>query len=121
MSKKLTDDFKFIQQFDKEAADIYMDVKYYYLTLREVSELRSKALPEVKYLFKKAKDLIKDKDKAWLNGLSNRAKKALLDNKFEDFTDLYKAVVIDNDDLEARNKIGQKVALEIRGWVLHHS
>ena len=120
MSNLLTDNYEFIKRFDVKAADIYMDVKYYYLDIDEIPALRNMELPEVKYLYKKAKDLLKDKNKAWLNGLSNRAKKALLENHFEDFSDIYKAVVIDNDDLEARKKIGQKVAVEIRGWTLGH-
>lgn len=121
MSKLLTDNYNFIAKFDSVAADIYQDKKYYYLTIQEIADLRGMAEPEVKYLYRKACDLVKNKEKAWLNGLSNRAKAALLLNKFEDFTDVYNAVVVNNDDLESRDKIGQKVALEIRGWVLGHS
>ena len=29
--------------------------------------------------------------------------------------------MVDNEDIESMDKIGQKVALEIRGWVLVHS
>ena len=43
--------------------------------------LRHMGTPEVRYLYKKAKDLIKNKDKAWMDGLSNRAKAALLLNR----------------------------------------
>ena len=120
MSKVLTDNCKFISNYDKQAASIYKDIKYYYLTVNEVARLRHMGVPEVKYLYKKAKDLVKHKDKAWMDGLSNRAKAALLLNKFTEFTDVYKAVIIDNEDIESMDKIGQKVALEIRGWVLGH-
>lgn len=121
MSKVLTDNCEFIKKYDEKAASIYKDIKYYYLTVNEVARLRHMGIPEVKYLYKKAKDLVKNKDKAWMDGLSNRAKAALLMNRFDEFSGIYKAVMVDNQDLEALEKIGQKVALEIRGWVLNHS
>lgn len=118
MTKVLTDNKNFIAKFDSVAAEVYYDKKYYYLTLQEISDLRHVGLPEIKDLYKKACGLVKDRDKAWLNGLSNRAKEALLQNKFKDFSEVYNAVIVNNDDLESMRKIGQKVALEIRGWVL---
>lgn len=117
----LTENYNFIKRFDELAADIYKDKKYYYLTIKEIAKLRGMEVPEVNYLYNKAKCLLKDKHAAWLNGLSNRAKAALLQNKFEDFSDVYTSVMVANVDLESLDKIGRKVALEIRGWVINNS
>ena len=116
----LTENYNFIRQHDALAAEIYKDKKYYYLTLKEVSQLRGIPLSQVKYLYNHARNLIKNKDKVWLIGLSNRAQHALIENNFHNYNEIKKAVM-NNDDIEALKNIGRKVALEIRGWVFNHS
>lgn len=119
MNKQLTEDFKFIQQFDTIAAEVYKDKKDYYLSNKEIADYRGVSEQFVRDKFKLAKSFLKNREQAWLSGLSNRAKIALIANKkYKDFTTLYADIMGNNVDLEALPKIGHKVAVEIRGWAL---
>jgi len=121
MNKELTEDFNFIQQFDAEAAEMYKDKKFFRFNVKEIADYREISEQEVKAKLKLAKSFLKNREQAWLSGLSNRAKIAVLANKkYKDFTSLYADIMGNNVDLECLPKIGHKVAVEIRGWVLNH-
>ena len=121
MNKQLTDDYNFISQFDTVAAEVYKDKKHYYLSLKEIAKYREVPASEVKVLYVRAKELLKNRDQAWLVGLSNRAKLAIIANKkYNNFRSLYDDVMSNNVDLESLPKIGHKVALEIHGWIIKH-
>lgn len=118
MNKSLTDNYNFIKKFGELAAKVYKDKKYYYLSNQEIAEYRGLSIDEVKDLIAKGKTLIKDKNTAWMTGLSNRAKAALIKNKYQQFSELYKDVMNEKIDLECFDGVGHKVALEIRRWCI---
>lgn len=121
MNKKLTDSYSFVKKFDALAAEIYIDIKWYLLKPERIAEYRKITLPEVEALYSKAKGLLKDRNQAWLYGLSPRAKLAIIaTEKYKDFADLYNDVMGNNTDLEALPKIGHKSSLEIHGWIIRH-
>ena len=103
-------------QYDELAAKIYRDKKDYYLTLNEIAKYRKLPLEEVKRHYSTAKKLLKDKNNAWLHGLGNRAREALKVSKYRDLETLCNDVRNELVDLEDFNKIGHKVACEIRRW-----
>jgi len=118
METTLINDYKFVMRFNPLAAEIYQDKKYYYLSYNDMAEIRGLSIYETKKLFFIAKGILKDRDKAWMLGLSNRAKLALTKNKIINKAQLYNKVMKENSDLEEFKGIGHKVALEIHGWLL---
>lgn len=121
MNKRFTEAYNFVKKFDEVAAEVYKDKKYYYLKDPDISKYRGLSHVEVKALFLKAKLLLKERDKAWMAGLSNRAKAALIKNRFKGYSELYSDVMNEKIDLECFEGVGHKVALEIRRWCLRHS
>ena len=104
-----------------EAAEIYKDRKYFYLSVKQIAEYREVSERVVRDKFKLAKSFLKNREQAWLVGLSNRAKIAVLANKkYKDFACLYADIMVKNIDLEELPKVGHKVAVEIWSWVLNH-
>lgn len=115
MKSSFTDNVEFVKGIDPLAAEIYLDKRYYFLTISEVADLRSMPIELVSHKYKKAKDLIRNKGTAWTYGLSNRAKTALIKNGYKGIEQLKKD--IDQEvDLEDLSGIGHKVAVEIRRW-----
>ncbi len=113
----MTNNYKTIMKHDQLAADIYQDRKLYSLTVDEISELRGITSADIRKKYKAAKDIIKLPDEAWLNGLSVRAKKAILEH-----TDYKGKQKLRNDiingiiDLESLPNVGHKVACEVLRW-----
>lgn len=119
MNNKLTDDYLFVKKFDQLAADVYIDKKHYFLRIKEIAEYRKLRASEVDALYKKAQEMLKNREQAWMYGLSKRAKLAIVaTGKYKEFKDLYDDVMSNNTDLEALPKIGHKVALEVHGWLI---
>lgn len=121
MNKLLTGNFNFIKGFNQLAAEVYKDKKYYYLSNKDIAKYRKLSEPQVKNLVSDYKSILKDKDSAWLSGLSNRAKAALVKNKYTEYSELYKDVMNEKIDLECFDGVGHKVALEIRRWCVNHA
>jgi len=118
----LTPEYELIKQHDELAAEIYNDKKYYLLTIGEIARLRHIPISDAKASYKRAKDIIKFPDDAWLCDLSPRARKAIKERtKYTDFTRLYSDVMGEKVDLECFDKIGHKVACEIRRWCVSHA
>lgn len=86
------------------------------LTIRQVSNIYSITPREAKDLCDRAIVIIKYGDIAWLDGLSNRARKVLLTTEYKDFNSLRDALRDETVDLEDIPRIGHKVAMEIRRW-----
>ena len=121
MKKKLTSDYKFIAQFNALAAEVYRDKKEFFLSFRDIAEYRVVSELFVRDKFKEAKQLLKNRNQAWMNGLSRRAKMALITcNKYNDFKSLCEDVMKEKIDLEDYPKIGHQVATEIRRWCVSH-
>ncbi len=114
------DDFEFLRSIDELTANIYLDKKYYHLTYREISELRHLSSTKVKELVLKGKRLLKNKNEAWMDGLSPRAKHTIED-RYENYNQLYNDVMVNDVDLELFDGIGHKVAIEIRRWIKSHA
>lgn len=113
------DDFEFLCGFDELMANIYQDKKYYYLTYKEISELRCLSSTRVKELFIKGKRLLNNKKRAWMDGLTPRAIHTIED-RYESYNQLYNDVMVQGVDLENYDGIGHKVAVEIRRWIMNH-
>lgn len=119
MNSKLTEQHAFVTGFDPLAADVYMDIKFYSLFKHEIAKYRNLTLSEVKCSYDKARELLKNREQAWLYGLSNRAKLAIVaTGKYNDFKCLYDDVMTNNEDLEDLPRIGHKVAVEVHGWII---
>lgn len=89
---------------------------------KEIAEYRNLSVNQVDELYKKAVSILKNRDEAWLYGLSTRAKLALIaSEKYSNFKDLYSDIMDNNADLECLPKVGHKVAIEIRGWAIAKS
>lgn len=116
MNTLLIEDVQFVRETNELAAEIYMDKKYYFLTYREIAEYRNLPASEVKALFLRAKEMIKNKDSAWMDGLSPRAKKALIETKYNSLKQLHDDIRSELIDLETMKGVGHKVAIEIRRW-----
>ena len=58
-------------------------------------------------------------DFTWLDGLSNRAKNALIQSNYRYLDDLYEDVRNEQVDLFDLVRIGHKVDIEIRKWCIH--
>lgn len=111
-------DFEFVKQYDPLASDIYKDRKYYFLTYNEIAELRGLKVSRVKELYDVARDVLKDREHAWMIGLHCRARNALTRTGYSDFSTLYEDVITEKIDLEQYSGIGHKVAVEIRKWLV---
>lgn len=120
MKDNLTSEVEFISQFDELAAEIYVDKKYYYLTFEQIATLRQMPLSEAKSLYAKCRKLLRDRDSAPFYTLSNRAKAALIINKYKSATKLIDDVMNEKVDLECLPRIGHKVAVEIRKWCVRN-
>ena len=121
MNKQLTSDYVFIQQFNTVAAEVYKDRKYHYLTNKDIADYRKVDVMIVKDLYSQAKQLLKNREQAWLSGLSTRAKMAIIaSNRYGDFKSLYFDVMNEKVDLEDLPKVGHQVATEIRRWCVSH-
>ena len=112
----LTDDCKFLNEIDELTSKIYSDKKEYYLTYKEIAELRGLPASTVRERFLQAKKLLKNKKCAWMNGLSPRAVHTLED-RYSNFKELYDEVMVKDVDLETFDGVGHKVALEVRRWL----
>lgn len=118
----MTREYEFIKQFDSLAAEIYNDKKYYFLTTGEIARLRHMAKCDVSDSYKRAKDILKNPDDAWLCGLSPRAKNIIKNRTpYTEFKQLYSDVMNEKIDIECLPKAGHKVACEIRRWCVFHS
>ena len=113
------DDFEFLDNIDKLMSSIYKDKKYYFLSYKEIAELRCMNARNVKALFIKAKRLLKDKNGAWMDGLSVRAIHTI-EHKYKNYIQLYNDVMVEGVDLELLDGAGHEVAVEIRRWVMKH-
>ena len=119
MDRKLTSDYNFVSQFDVVAAEVYRDKKYYFLSLKDISAHRNMDIFDTERAYSKARELLKNREQAWLYGLSKRAKIAILaTDKYNSFKSLCDDVMDNNEDLELLPKIGHKVAVEVRGWII---
>lgn len=121
MNKLLTQDYNFIKEFDELAAEVYLDKKYYHLDINEIARYREITSDKTLEYFTMAKRVLREKDSAWLTGLSTRAKAAILKNRYMKYEQLYSDVMNEKIDLECFRGVGHKVALEIRRWCLRHS
>ena len=118
----MTPEYDLVSKYDKLAAEIYNDKKYYFLTTGEIAKLRSISIDDVKASYKSAKNIIKFPDEAWLCGLSPRAKKAIKEKTpYTDFKRLYSDVMSESTDLECFSSIGHKVACEVRRWCISNA
>lgn len=114
------DDFEFLSDINKVMSDIYKDKKYYCLSYREISELRCISVSDAREMFNKAKKLLKNKNSAWMDGLSPRAINTLK-HKYKNYAQLANDVTMNDIDLELLDGVGHKVAVEIRRWIMTHA
>ena len=116
----LTSDYEFLKEVDELAADIYMDKKFYYLNYKMIAECRGIKASDARGYFIKAKHLLKDRDNAWMDGLSARAVNAIK-VKYKSYKQLYDDVMVADEDLEVIDGVGHKVAVEVRRWLINKS
>lgn len=116
MNDQIIKEVEFLKETNELAAKVYSDKKYFFLTYREIAKYRNMTVAEAKEYFLRAKSMLSHKESAWLDGLSPRAKKAVLDAKYHCVKDLCHDVVDEMIDLENMKGIGHKVAVEIRRW-----
>lgn len=107
---------EFVRRFNPRAAEVYEDRDLYELTFDEISTLRDISKSESRALYRKAKQILKEGEKAWLLSLSNRTRKALIANDYASYRKLFDDINDAKIDLESLPKIGHKVAEEIRRY-----
>jgi len=112
----LKERIKFVREVDSQAAEVYSDRLEFSLPFTEIAHYRGIPLGGAIALYIQAKTILKDPQKAWLYGLSARAKHAILLAGYTNFLHLYTDVVTAGVDLEAHTLIGHKVACEIGRW-----
>lgn len=95
------------------AAEIYKD-KYHCLTFNEIAELRGISLSNARGLYDRAKYILKHSEEMWTEGLSRRARQALLRNGYRSVN----SVRGDLHNLHKKPSIGDKVLYEVRTWLI---
>lgn len=106
-------EYKIIKKRNRLAAEIHLDRHYYYLTFREIAEHRDIRLRRVHELYNEAKEILKHPEQDWCEGLSKRARLALLRNGYDNIH----AVRNDVDVLIKKDTVGVKIVNEVRKWL----
>lgn len=105
--------YELIKRYDEMAAEIYKD-RCHCLSFNEIANLRGMSLSNVRDLYNRAKYILNHTEELWTEGLSRRAKLALLRNGYKSVNQVRKDVLV----LHKKPSIGDQILGEITDWLI---
>lgn len=109
-----TRNYKTLLQSDQLLAEVYLDRRYYFLTIAEIAKLRGISVSKVNELLTESKKLLNTSDEHWLFGLSKRSKLALQRGGFNCKEEVRQKI----DVLHKFDTVGDKIVSEVRRWLV---
>lgn len=106
-----------INKYDNRAAIVWLERMLWRTTHVSMSEIMNVSPSESRQLYKRAKYILEHQNEMWTNGLSNRAKFALLKQGYKSLKQLIHDIEVDGVDICTIEGIGENVSGEITRWL----